>query len=201
MEKRLNGDDLNSLLGTSNGENLFQGLTRPRVLRKTPTLKQDPDETRRMDDFLEESRIRQKSKKRRICKVKIAENEDRPSDLPDGILLYILSSLNTKHAIRTCVLSKRWKHLSKRIPSLILHSSRFSTVKQFKLLCLKGNVDSDARTLFPKSLNLPALTSLGVTNFVFCGGENGCATPFLAFKRLNSLTLRDSTYQVNNLSI
>lgn len=95
------------------------------------------DETRRMDDFLEESRIRQKSKKRRICKVKIAENEDRPSDLPDGILLYILSSLNTKHAIRTCVLSKRWKHLSKRIPSLILHSSRFSTVKQFKLLCLK----------------------------------------------------------------
>jgi len=223
------------------------------------------DETRGMDDFLKESRIRQKSKKRRICKFEIAENEDRLSDLPDSIVLYILSLLNTKHAVRTCVLSKRWKYLWKRIPTLILHSSRFSTVKQFKLFVSKvlalrdtstalhaldldrhgdiepqllkkilnyvsshnthiqelgisvrgnsslimscvsschaltylilpvyprGNVDSNPGTLFPQSLNLPALTSLDLTNFTFCDGENGCAKPFLAFKRLSSLALR-----------
>ena len=39
-------------------------------------------------------------------------------------------------------------------------------------------------------MNLPALTSLDLTNFAFCGGENGCAEPFSVFTKLNSLVIR-----------
>jgi len=46
-----------------------------------------------------------------------------------------------------------------------------------------------AEELFPKSLKLPALTSLDIMNFTFCGDENGWAEPFLAFPRLNSLII------------
>jgi hypothetical protein len=52
----------------------------------------------------------------------------------------------------------------------------------------RGNV-SYTETLFPKSLNLPLLTSLDLTHFTFCGDENGCAEPFSAFTKLKSLVL------------
>jgi hypothetical protein len=38
-------------------------------------------------------------------------------------------------------------------------------------------------------LNLPSLTSLNLTNFVFCGAESGCVEPFFAFTKLNSLVI------------
>ncbi|CAI8618050.1 unnamed protein product [Vicia faba] len=47
------------------------------------------------------------------------------------------------------------------------------------------------QTLFPKSLNLPLLTSLDLTHFAFCGDESGCADPFLQFTKLNSLVIYD----------
>ena len=43
--------------------------------------------------------------------VKLSENEDRFSDLPDCVILHILSFLNTKHAVQTCILSPRYKDL------------------------------------------------------------------------------------------
>jgi hypothetical protein len=45
------------------------------------------------------------------------------------------------------------------------------------------------KMLFPKSLNLPLLTNLDLTYFFFCGCENGCADPFSAFTKLNSLVI------------
>ncbi|TKY74422.1 putative F-box/FBD/LRR-repeat protein [Spatholobus suberectus] len=60
-----------------------------------------------------------------------SKNEDRLSDLPDCVLLHILTFLNAKHAVRTCVLSTRWKNLWKRLPTLILHSSDFWTFRGF----------------------------------------------------------------------
>ncbi|GAU29472.1 hypothetical protein TSUD_65070 [Trifolium subterraneum] len=229
------------------------------------------DKYRRPNDSNEESMVLEKMKKRKQCDDQNQENyenvgsEDRLSDLPDGVILHILSFLNTKHVVRTCVLSKRWKYLWKRVPTLMLYASRFSTVKQFSVFVSKiltfrdssaalnvldldrhGNIEplllkkilnyvcshsthlrelgisvngdsslimscvsscraltslmlsvyptggsfgSNYETLFPKSLNLPALTSLDLTNFVFCGGENGCAEPFSAFTKLNSLVL------------
>jgi hypothetical protein len=44
-------------------------------------------------------------------------------------------------------------------------------------------------TLFPKSLNLPSLTSLNISYFAFCGGESGCVEPFFALTKLNSLVI------------
>ena len=50
------------------------------------------------------------------------EKEDRLSDLPDCILLYILSFLNTKQVVQTCILSIRWKYLWKHLPTGGLNS-------------------------------------------------------------------------------
>ncbi|PNX80319.1 F-box/LRR-repeat protein [Trifolium pratense] len=227
----------------------------------------------RISDSNEESIILEKIKRRRQCDNQNEENdenevsEDRLSDLPDSVLLHILSFLNTKHVVRTCILSTRWKHLWKRTPAVTLYTSRFSISKQFpifvsKILTLRdtstalhaldldcggvieppllkkilnyicshntnlqelgisvtGDTDlvmscvfscraltslklslyprgcyNSTPTLFPKSLNMPALTNLDLTNFTFCGGENGCAQPFLAFSRLNSLVIRSCT--------
>ena len=46
------------------------------------------------------------------------------------------------------------------------------------------------KTIFPKSLNLPALKMLDLSNFSFYGGENGYVEPFLAFTKLKSLIIR-----------
>jgi len=194
----------------------------------------------------------------------VENKEDRLSDLPDGVLLHILSSLDTKQVVQTCVLSKRWEHLWKRISTLMLYASSFPTPKQFamfvsKILTLRdtsiplqaldidrhGNIEpqllievldyvwsndthikeleisvcgdsslilscvSSCRaltslkldiyprrniggnfgTIFPKYLNLPALTSLDLTNFAFWGDKNGCVDPFSAFTKLNSLVI------------
>ncbi|KAK2437205.1 F-box/LRR-repeat protein [Trifolium repens] len=215
-----------------------------------------------MSDSKEKSLILENMKKRRHCD-NDNQNQDRFSDLPDFVLLHILSFLNTKHVVRTCVLSKRWKHLWKRISTLMLHSTNFSTVRHFatfvsKILTLRDtstalhaldldrhgdiepqllkkvlnyvcshnayleelgiSVSADSSlimrcvsschaltslklslyprrscnhtpTVFPKSLNLPSLTSLNLTNFVFCGAESGCVEPFFAFTKLNSLVI------------
>ncbi|EOY20083.1 F-box/RNI-like superfamily protein [Theobroma cacao] len=45
-------------------------------------------------------------------------NEDRISKLPDDLLFKIMSFLNTKQAVQTCVLSKRWKPLWQSLPYL-----------------------------------------------------------------------------------
>ncbi|XP_045826034.1 putative F-box/FBD/LRR-repeat protein At1g78760 [Trifolium pratense] len=199
------------------------------------------------------------------------ENEDRLSDLPDCVLLHILSFLNSKHAVQTCVLSPKWKHLWKCIPTLILHSSEFSNAKKLAIfvtkilnlrdtttpslhtldferlgsfepqrtlkeivnyacshntqlkqlgICVKGDssiifprisscqaltslklcvypkglYSNGKRTLFPKSLNLPALTSLDLTYFAFCASDIADhAEPFSSFNCLNNLIISNCT--------
>jgi hypothetical protein len=66
-------------------------------------------------------------------KLGISKNKDRLSDLPDCVILHILSFLNAKHVVQTCVLSPRYKNLWKRVPVLILDSSEsdFRTLKIF----------------------------------------------------------------------
>jgi hypothetical protein len=49
------------------------------------------------------------------------------------------------------------------------------------------------KTPFPKSFNLPALTSLQLENFKFCAGNKVCAEPFSAFNTLNSLFISNCT--------
>ncbi|XP_058733929.1 F-box protein At4g22280-like [Vicia villosa] len=201
--------------------------------------------------------------KRRRRRNDLEMSEDKLSDLSDSILIHILSFLNTKDSVQTCILSKRWNHVWKYIPMLTLNHSHFSTRKSFdklvsrflslrdnsivlhaidfirngsidsrllrrlaryvlshnvKLLRLRIDVKCDiahilpcisschtltslklsvspngrhnyGRTMFPKSLNLPALTCLHLGNFAFSASEDGRIDPFSAFNKLNDLTI------------
>lgn len=44
---------------------------------------------------------------------------DRLGELPDSLLIHILSFLNVKEAGRTSVLSKRWEFLWAQLPRLL----------------------------------------------------------------------------------
>jgi hypothetical protein len=57
--------------------------------------------------------------------------EDFISDLSDCVLLHILSFLNAKEAVQTCILSKRWINLWKTLPTLTISSSDFRTSTSF----------------------------------------------------------------------
>ncbi|XP_074281955.1 putative F-box/LRR-repeat protein At5g02700 [Silene latifolia] len=46
---------------------------------------------------------------------------DRFSDLPDFLVHHIISFLDTKEAYRTCILSKRWAHISATNPIIEFH--------------------------------------------------------------------------------
>jgi len=210
------------------------------------------------------------------------KNADRLSDLPYCVILHILSFLNAKEAIQTCVLSPRYKDLWKCLPSLILHSDDFRTYKIFtkfvsrvlslrdssislekldfksKTGCLERHVlrkvvnyfvshnvqqlglyvNSDIsvippsmfscqtlthlklsiypnnlqETLFPKFIDLPALTNLKLENFTltnlqlenfqFCIGGIDSVEPFSTFNRLNSLLISEcNTLQFNYVQL
>ncbi|XP_057449122.1 F-box protein At4g22280-like [Lotus japonicus] len=58
-------------------------------------------------------------------------NKDRLSDLPDCLLLHIMSFMKAKCAVQTCVLSTRWKDLWKCVPSITLLSPDFVRLKSF----------------------------------------------------------------------
>uniref|UniRef100_A0A0D9ZMB6 F-box domain-containing protein n=1 Tax=Oryza glumipatula TaxID=40148 RepID=A0A0D9ZMB6_9ORYZ len=54
-----------------------------------------------------------------------ANQEDRLSALPDDILIHILDRLKTRDAVRTSVLSRRWRHLPGVLSKIILHVGSF----------------------------------------------------------------------------
>ncbi|CAA0409584.1 unnamed protein product [Arabidopsis thaliana] len=94
-------------------------------------------------------------------KIKICESpkEDRISQLPEPLISEILCQLSTKDAVRTSVLSTRWRSLWEWVPELDLDSSKFSNFDAFvsfadrffdsnkeswirKLRCLRATVSS-----------------------------------------------------------
>lgn len=72
-----------------------------------------------------DDRNKKNKRRRRIC-VKNTDGKDRLSDLPDAILIHILSLLEfTRYAVRTSVLSKRWRNLWTQVPVLHLSNLKF----------------------------------------------------------------------------
>ncbi|GAU12700.1 hypothetical protein TSUD_121910 [Trifolium subterraneum] len=52
--------------------------------------------------------------------------EDRLGDLPDSIILHILSFLKTEEALQTSILSARWKNIPKHLQTLIFKPTHFN---------------------------------------------------------------------------
>ncbi|KAK7393659.1 hypothetical protein VNO78_22220 [Psophocarpus tetragonolobus] len=189
---------------------------------------------------------------------------DRLSELPECVLLHILNYMDTIYAVRTCVLSKRWKDLWKLLTTLsFLHpyfiikvdnfskfvshvlSSRDSSISVLNM-CFSGINQTDAELMnraityaashnvqqltiqmpfdftdkphcfnplifscpsltflklhkshsgppleLPKSLQLPALETLSLSNIIFTARDNACAgpEPFSTCSLLNTLIL------------
>ncbi|XP_058751046.1 F-box/LRR-repeat protein At3g26922-like [Vicia villosa] len=67
------------------------------------------------------------------------ENKDRLSDLPNCLLLHILSFLNAERVVRTCILSKRWNNLWKSLPVLTLGSVKKSNQFMSKILSCRDS--------------------------------------------------------------
>ncbi|KAJ1695483.1 hypothetical protein LUZ63_012181 [Rhynchospora breviuscula] len=56
---------------------------------------------------------------------------DRLSDLPDDLLIKILSFLNVREVAQTCILSKRWRNLWASVPCLNFDLHEFSSQSRF----------------------------------------------------------------------
>ncbi|XP_020205290.1 putative F-box/FBD/LRR-repeat protein At1g78760 [Cajanus cajan] len=188
---------------------------------------------------------------------------DRLSELPDCVLLHIMKFLDTKHAVRTNVLSKQWNNVWKCLTSLSFRHSHFNTVTNYNkfvswvlsnrdgsislhdlsfmasgstapklmtnvmehvmlhnilhltiyihlnnsrviehysvpsvfscpsLTFLRLCINSYDHALeLPKSLHLPALKTLYLTNVNFTAQDNDCAEPFSTCNMLSRLVLK-----------
>ncbi|CAN1778780.1 Putative F-box protein At5g38390 [Linum perenne] len=66
------------------------------------------------------------------CSSCLLRNKDRLSHLPDSILHHILSFLETKYAVQTSVLSRRWRCAWKYVTALHLRSESFREYSSFQ---------------------------------------------------------------------
>ncbi|XP_056858517.1 FBD-associated F-box protein At5g44490-like isoform X1 [Raphanus sativus] len=72
-----------------------------------------------------------KEKEKGICQELPSRDDDVISSLPDSLISHMLSCLPTKEAVRTSVLSTRWKSLWLSVPSLRLASHDFPDYNSF----------------------------------------------------------------------
>ncbi|KAF5782341.1 putative F-box domain, leucine-rich repeat domain superfamily, F-box-like domain superfamily [Helianthus annuus] len=67
----------------------------------------------------------------RCGKIRMNVEGDRLSSLPDDLILKTLSFIDTKHAIRTSVLSSRWRYIWTSTPRLDFSTRDFRTLAKF----------------------------------------------------------------------
>lgn len=65
-----------------------------------------------------------------------AGHRDRLGDMPDSLIHHILSYMETRDAVRTCALSKRWRYVWTSVPFLHFSSRSFTRLVDFKKFVL-----------------------------------------------------------------
>ncbi|OIV97792.1 hypothetical protein TanjilG_12549 [Lupinus angustifolius] len=60
------------------------------------------------------------------------EKKDKLSDMPDCVLYHILSFVNFNEVVQTSILSKRWEHIWKSVPTILLYCTQAMTILDFK---------------------------------------------------------------------
>lgn len=135
----------------------------------------------------------------------VGQKIDRISDLPDNILLHILSFTSTKEAIRTSLLSKRWKDLWIFLPDVDLQRSCLELESSFTVLvskalfhrdtshlrkfCLELNFDVSL-DLFKDWISAAIEHNVQVLDLNLCGGQSFVLPPsFFTSKSLCNLKL------------
>ncbi|XP_045822435.1 putative F-box/FBD/LRR-repeat protein At1g78760 [Trifolium pratense] len=114
-------------------------------------------------------------------------------DMVDSQLLECILNCAVSQNLQRLLISLLYYNI--HIPACIFSCH---TLTSLKLYVRHPNVT----TLFPNSLNLPALTHLSLLCFVFRSGNDGRAEPFSALKKLNILSIRFcKVLDVDNLSI
>ncbi|TKY60857.1 putative F-box/FBD/LRR-repeat protein [Spatholobus suberectus] len=82
--------------------------------------------------------------KRRMTSGRDGEEErDRLSDLPDYVLLHVMNFMDTRYAVQTCVLSKRWKDLWKSLTTLSFSYVCFINIASFNKFVSRVVSDRD----------------------------------------------------------
>ncbi|CAN1300086.1 Putative F-box/FBD/LRR-repeat protein At1g78840 [Linum perenne] len=71
------------------------------------------------------------------CSSCLLRNKDRLSHLPDSVIYHILSFPETKYAVQTSVLSRRWRCAWKYVDSLHLRSTSFQNYPSFQTYVYK----------------------------------------------------------------
>ncbi|KAM7464234.1 hypothetical protein LguiA_032355 [Lonicera macranthoides] len=107
-----------------------------------------------------------------LNQAKVGDGEDKISNLPDVLLTRILSFLSTKEAIRTGILSTKWKSIWASLPTLDLSEEDFGLDEV-----------GDSRRNFIKDMNKSREDAL--RDFV----DNalvGCKMPYLQTVAINS---------------
>ncbi|KAK0593523.1 hypothetical protein LWI29_038010 [Acer saccharum] len=67
-----------------------------------------------------------------LSRKQVKINRDRLSNLPDSIVHHILSLMDAKYAVQTCILSKKWKFHWAHVPCYTFDRSTSSTDIQFQ---------------------------------------------------------------------
>ena len=73
---------------------------------------------------------------------------DRLSDLPDCLIHHILSLIDIKSAVQTCILSQRWNNFWTSLPKLNFDSQSFNKLTPFKKFVLNVLSRCKAHGLF-----------------------------------------------------
>jgi len=91
--------------------------------------------------------------------------DDRISKLPDDVLVMILASLSTEDALKTSVLSTRWKNVWKQVP--YLHFDLLSATYESGLIAALSNSVAESITQVSLHFSLFCSYEFPVKCFVF----------------------------------